>query len=72
MGVRTKLVTAVVVLLLAAPLAGCGGQDLVVGGPGLPTVVPTTPTPTCGSTGDPCTFGTDCCSGICNLFGQCA
>jgi hypothetical protein len=73
MRVRTKLVTAAVVVWLAVPLAGCGGQDLVIGGPGLPTAVPTsgTPTPTCGATGDPCTFGTDCCSGACNLFGQC-
>ena len=62
-----RRLTAGIVLLAGAGLASCGGDDLTVG-TGLPVVLPTpraTATPTCGQSGDACTFNSDCCDKIC-------
>jgi hypothetical protein len=70
--VRTGLVMVLALWMLAFPLAGCGGPDLVIGGslPATPTPVGTQ-TPTCISTGGGCTLNGDCCSQNCNIFGAC-
>lgn len=70
--VRTGLVMVLALWMLAFPLAGCGGPDLVIGGPGLPktTVTPTascTPIPNCGATNAGCNVHSDCCSCTCTL-----
>jgi hypothetical protein len=68
----TKLVTAAGILLLATPLVGCGGPDLLVGSAtGNPTPV-TTATPSCGASGTYCTQNSDCCSASCDLVFGCA
>jgi hypothetical protein len=72
MRLRTKLVAVVGALLLAVPLVGCGGPDLLVGSAtGNPTPV-TTATPSCGASGTLCTTNSDCCSGSCDLVFGCA
>jgi hypothetical protein len=53
--------------LAAVQGAGCGGDDIVVGGNIPRTIALPTPTrtPSCLESGDPCTRSLDCCSGIC-------
>ena len=74
MRIRAWLAVLGVASAIAVMSVGCGGDDLLVGG-ALPNPTPTsavTPTPACGVSGDPCSAGTDCCSGACDVFlGQC-
>lgn len=67
---RAALVMAAVVFLLSWRLAGCGGEDLLVGSAtGNPTVTPSGPTPTpvgCQLGGQTCDLivGPVCCTGF--------
>jgi hypothetical protein len=67
MRTRRGLLSAAVIIWLAFRLAGCGGQDLVIGGslPLTPTVGPGTPSPTaCAPVGQSCdNVSVFCCSG---------
>ena len=65
---------AILVLIVLRAAAGCGGDDLVVGGalPPTATAGSTTPTVTCAPVGAGCSFASDCCNGRCDsVFFQC-
>jgi len=74
MTARSAVLTAMVVMLYAVYLGGCGGPDLLVGSPtGNPTATAaaTTPSPTgCSLVNEFCdNISTFCCStGACNTF----
>ncbi len=69
-----RFVGCALAVVLVGAAAGCGDDDLSVGGslPPVPTVTEATPTPTpdCTEFGGFCVQGIDCCSGLC-LFNQC-
>lgn len=75
MKLRAGLVAMLAAWLLAFPFAGCGGNDLVVGGSlPLPTITAASVTPTpcsplfpCFPAGSGCTTNLDCCSCSCSF-----